>query len=74
MSEKVSMPIECLGKMCMNCPELEIEVDKLHLSNGCDGYFVNELRCVHTDKCRTVYSWMKSDWEQNHVTRLEHRH
>ena len=73
MSEKVKMTVECLGQMCGNCPELEIEVDRLNLTDGYDEYRVNHLRCSHLSKCESIYLLMKSDWENNHVTRLEHR-
>ena len=73
MAEKVKMEVECLGQFCGNCPELEIEVDRMHLTDGYDGYYVNHLRCAHMDKCGSIYLLMKYDWEKNHVTRLEHR-
>lgn len=74
MSEKVKMTVECLGQMCNNCPGLNIEVNRLHLTDGCDGYYVNQIRCSNIDKCESIYLFMKSDWENNHVTRLEHSH
>lgn len=67
MAEKVKMTVECLGQMCNNCPELEIEVDRLHLT---DGYYANNLRCVYMDKCQSIYLLMKKDWEENHVRKL----
>lgn len=73
MSEKVKMTVECLGQMCSNCPELDIKIDRLHLTDGYDGYYVDRLRCSHVDKCESIYLLMKQDWENNHVTRLEHR-
>ena len=70
MSERVKMTVECLGQMCNNCPELEIEVDRMHLTDGVDGYYVNEMRCKHLDKCCGIYSLMKKDWEEYHVRKL----
>lgn len=74
MAEKVKMTVECLGQFCQNCPELEIETDRLHLTDGYDGYYVNHLHCKHLDKCEGIYLLMKQDWENHHVTRLEHSH
>ena len=72
MAEKVKMTVECLGQMCGNCPELEIEVGRLQLTDGNDEYYVNHLRCSHLSKCGRIYLLMKKDWEENNLTRLEH--
>ena len=73
MSEKVKMTIECLGQMCGNCPELDIEINRLELTDGVTSCYINKLRCSHLSKCESIYLLMKKDWEENNVTRLEHR-
>ena len=70
MAEKVSMPVKCLGEICVNCPELEIAVNTLSLSSFDKEISCNELRCVHLDRCRGIYSMVKGDWEENHVRKL----
>ena len=72
MSEKVKMAVECIGPMCENCPELEIKTEQTYISDGFDGYYVNHSCCAHLYKCSGIYSMMKSDWENHHVTQLKH--
>ena len=79
MSERVKMTVECLGEICVNCPELKISVDTLTLSSYESEISCNELKCVHLDRCRGIYSMIKDDLEEKHVrklltTRLEHSH
>lgn len=73
MSERVNIPVECLGPMCKNCSELEIDIYQTEISNGIYTSFINDCKCKHLNRCCGIYSLVKRDWEENNVTRLEHR-
>ena len=73
MANKVMMPVECLDKLCMHCPELEITTDQTEVNSGDAHFTINYLKCVHLDKCLNIYHIVKKDWVEGHVTRLEHR-
>lgn len=70
MAEKVNMPIECLGEVCPNCPDLDLQVDTEMLTDGLFKAYVNRIYCRNMDRCKGIYSMLKKDWEENHVRKL----
>ena len=68
MAEIVKMDVECVSLLCKNCPELELSVDTLTLTDGFNAVsHTNSIRCVHLEKCKELYHLMKMDWDMNHV-------
>lgn len=61
----VNLPVECYGKCCMNCPELEIDIitnekyDMEMVENGVTkvtkAKYSNKLRCPHVERCKVIF-------------------
>lgn len=73
---KILMPVTALGDLCVNCPELDINTDKVITYDGGPELIItgNDMHCKHYSKCLGIYNLMKKDWEENHVTKLDENH
>ena len=58
-SERTFMLVRCLGKECVGCPELEIEVNHYILSPIQDA--INTLSCVNLAKCRMIKEHLRKN-------------
>ena len=61
MSVEIDMKVECLGKMCINYPELDISIDKLHLDSGDSEFFTNYLQCSHLARCHGIRAFIEEE-------------
>ena len=73
---KIMMPVTTLGDGCVNCPELDIDVDKIvgYVGGPDPVITANDLHCKHYSKCLGIYNQVKKDWEENNVTKLNADH
>ena len=60
----VEMPIQCIGKLCMSCPELTIVTDHMDLTNCSEHIFLNSMRCAHLDKCLNIVSAVEDNMKK----------
>ena len=64
---KISMPVECIGEVCINCPIMEIDVSRIHINN----VTFNRLRCIHIDQCELIKCIVEKDMA-NQTTHEKH--
>lgn len=69
---KIMMPVTALDEDCIKCPELDIQTDQMAYFSQSEREVMMEqvLCCSHWKRCAAIYSRVKKDWEENHVTRL----
>ena len=66
----VMMPVMCIGKMCKNCPNLNVDTSVSELfangeSVGCE----TELKCRGLQRCLKLQAMMEKYWENEHDKR-----
>lgn len=68
----IMMPVTALNEDCIKCPELDIQTDQMAYfsQSECEVMTEQVLRCSHWKRCAAIYSRVKKDWEENHVTKL----
>lgn len=50
----VNVPAILVSERCLVCPELELEINRLELSNGERKFYSNDAICTHYYKCKEI--------------------
>ena len=62
----VMMPVLCVGKLCKNCPNLNIDTDVSQLSSASDDWhttYETSLRCRGVTRCMRIKQMMEEEHE-----------
>ena len=60
-NKSVSMMVRCLGNECINCPQLDIEINWYYLYGDGDGDAVNILSCKNLPRCLRIKKHLRKN-------------
>ncbi len=55
----VMMPVKCIGKICKDCPNLNIDTDVSEIYANGDKHYETDLRCRGVSRCLRIYNMME---------------
>ena len=56
MSQEIMMPVIALNEKCLNCPELDITIDKTVFYAGLEKHSANRMFCRNHYICTHAYN------------------
>lgn len=60
----VNMAVKCIGKLCKDCPNLEVDTSIFEtMVNGASIYEA-DLQCKNLPKCLLLYNMMEDDYKK----------
>lgn len=59
--QTVSMKVKCIGKECVNCPQLGIEIHSDVLYEQTEMVFVNYLSCKNLGMCLRIKEHLRKN-------------
>lgn len=64
----VNMAVKCIGKMCKDCPNLQVDTDVSELisaSADCfEKHYETNLQCKNLQRCLLLYNMMEDDYRK----------
>lgn len=67
MSKSVEMSVKCIDEFCVNCNELDIEVEHIDFSSASETFYQNYIYCKHWKRCAAIENAIRKNLEFQHA-------
>ena len=61
MSQFVDIPVNCIGKECKRCEELDIDVERTVYYDGVDQFVDNVCFCKNCHQCERIMEYLRKN-------------
>lgn len=60
----VAMSVKCIGKLCQNCPNLEVDTSIFETYVDGVPVYETDLQCKNLHRCLQLYNMMEDDYKK----------